>query len=59
MLKDDKSYPFIKITGETHPRLIITRTVKKIKGNILVRTQTPKRHMKRKIARSFISVKKM
>ncbi|WP_163150236.1 excinuclease ABC subunit UvrC [Anoxybacillus sp. MB8] len=32
MLKDDKSYPFIKITGETHPRLIITRTVKKDKG---------------------------
>ncbi|MCX8047276.1 MAG: GIY-YIG nuclease family protein, partial [Anoxybacillus gonensis] len=32
MLKDDKSYPFIKITGETHTRLIITRTVKKDKG---------------------------
>jgi excinuclease ABC subunit C len=31
-LKDDKSYPFIKITGEKHPRLIITRTVKKDKG---------------------------
>ena len=29
MLKDDKSYPFIKITNETYPRLIITRQVKK------------------------------
>lgn len=32
MLKDDKSYPFIKITAERHPRLIITRNVKKDKG---------------------------
>ncbi|MBA2871670.1 excinuclease ABC subunit C [Anoxybacillus calidus] len=33
MLKDDKSYPFIKITAEEHPRLIITRKVnKKDKG---------------------------
>ncbi len=32
MLKDDKSYPFIKITGEKHPRLIITRKVKKDNG---------------------------
>ncbi|MFX3623994.1 MAG: excinuclease ABC subunit UvrC [Ectobacillus sp.] len=31
-LKDDKSYPFLKITNEKHPRLIITRTVKKDKG---------------------------
>lgn len=29
MLKDDKSYPFIKITHERYPRLIITRQVKK------------------------------
>lgn len=28
-LKDDKTYPFIKITNERHPRLIITRQVKK------------------------------
>lgn len=28
MLKDDKSYPFIKITNERYPRLIITRQVK-------------------------------
>ncbi|QOR65740.1 excinuclease ABC subunit UvrC [Cytobacillus suaedae] len=32
MLKDDKSYPFIKITAERHPRLLITRNVKKDKG---------------------------
>lgn len=32
MLKDDKSYPFIKITNEPHPRLLITRNVKKDKG---------------------------
>jgi excinuclease ABC subunit C len=32
MLKDDKSYPFIKLTAERHPRLIITRKVQKGKG---------------------------
>jgi excinuclease ABC subunit C len=32
MLKDDKSYPFIKLTAERHPRLITTRNVKKDKG---------------------------
>ena len=32
MLKDDKSYPFIKITNETYPRLIITRQVRKDSG---------------------------
>lgn len=32
MLKDDKSYPFIKITNEIYPRLIITRQVKKDGG---------------------------
>lgn len=31
-LKDDKTYPFIKITGEKQPRLLITRKVKKDKG---------------------------
>lgn len=31
-LKDDKSYPYIKITSERHPRLIVTRKVKKDKG---------------------------
>ena len=32
MLKDDKSYPLIKITNERYPRLIITRQVKKDGG---------------------------
>jgi excinuclease ABC subunit C len=32
MLKDDKTYPFIKLTAEKHPRLITTRQVKKDKG---------------------------
>ncbi|EWG10461.1 excinuclease ABC subunit UvrC [Cytobacillus firmus] len=32
MLKDDKSYPFIKLTAERHPRLITTRKVKKDRG---------------------------
>lgn len=32
MLKDDKSYPFIKITHEKYPRLLITRKVLKDKG---------------------------
>jgi excinuclease ABC subunit C len=48
-LKDDKTYPFIKITNETHPRLIITRQVKKDKGkyfgpypNVYSATETKK-----------------
>ncbi|TDM10651.1 excinuclease ABC subunit UvrC [Macrococcus lamae] len=32
LLKDDKSYPFIKITKEKHPRLLVTRQVKKNTG---------------------------
>ena len=32
MLKDDKTYPYLKLTNERHPRLIITRKVKKDKG---------------------------
>ncbi|MBS4748220.1 MULTISPECIES: excinuclease ABC subunit UvrC [Bacillus] len=32
MLKDDKTYPFIKITNERHPKLVVTRNVKKDKG---------------------------
>lgn len=32
MLKDDKSYPFLKVTFEEHPRLITTRNVRKDKG---------------------------
>lgn len=32
LLKDDKSYPFIKITKEKYPRLVATRRVKKGTG---------------------------
>ncbi|UJL45001.1 excinuclease ABC subunit UvrC [Virgibacillus sp. NKC19-16] len=32
MLKDDKTYPYLKITSERHPRLLITRNVKRDKG---------------------------
>lgn len=32
MLKDDKSYPYLKITNERHPQLLITRQVKKDQG---------------------------
>ncbi|MCI1590191.1 excinuclease ABC subunit UvrC [Heyndrickxia oleronia] len=32
MLKDDKSYPYIKLTHERHPKLITTRKVKRDKG---------------------------
>lgn len=33
MLKDDKSYPFIKVTNERYPRLLITRKVMKDKAS--------------------------
>ncbi|MEK5528860.1 excinuclease ABC subunit UvrC [Viridibacillus sp. FSL R5-0468] len=32
MLKDDKTYPYIKITNEKHPRLLIVRKIKKDNG---------------------------
>lgn len=32
LLKDDKSFPYIKITGELHPRLVVTRRVVKDRG---------------------------
>lgn len=48
MLKDDKTYPFIKITHERHPRLIVTRNVKKTKGVILALTRTCRQQGKRK-----------
>lgn len=32
LLKDDKTYPYLKITAEEQPRLLVTRKVKKDKG---------------------------
>src|SRR5690606_9678560 len=32
LLRDDKSYPYIKVTAEKQPRLIITRKVKRDRG---------------------------
>lgn len=49
LLKDDKSYPYLKITNERHPRLIITRKVLKDKAryfgpypNVLAARETKK-----------------
>lgn len=33
LLKDDKTYPYIQITKEKHPRLIITRNIKENQGD--------------------------
>lgn len=49
LLKDDKSYPYIKITNENQPRLVITRKVKKDGGkyfgpypNVMAANETKK-----------------
>jgi len=34
LLTDDKSYPYIEITSEKHPKLVVTRTINKKKRNL-------------------------
>lgn len=60
MLKDDKSYPFIKITAEQHPRLLITRKVKKRRRQIF-RPVSERAGGERneKAARPFVSAPQM
>lgn len=52
MLKDDKSYPYLKITSERHPRLLITRSVKNDEGkyfgpypNVIAARETKKNYL--------------
>ncbi|WP_085509046.1 excinuclease ABC subunit UvrC [Thalassobacillus devorans] len=49
LLKDDKTYPYLKVTAEKQPRLIVTRKIKKDKGkyfgpypNVLAARETKK-----------------
>ncbi len=41
LLKDDKSFPYICITNEEHPRLIVTRKVVRGKGSTSDRIRMP------------------
>ena len=36
MLTDDKTYPYVALTNELHPRLIVTRNKRKNQGNIFL-----------------------
>ncbi len=36
MLMDDKTYPYIMVTNEAHPRILMTRDIKKLKKDIKV-----------------------
>ena len=55
LLKDDKSYPFIKITKKKHPRLIVTRTVKKELENTSVLIPCVFCSRDKEIVRSYLS----
>ena len=47
MLMDDKSYPYIYITDEEHPRILTTRSHKNPKENSLVLIPMQKQQRKR------------
>ena len=47
LLRDDKSYPFIFLSGDTHPRLAMHRGAKHAKGETLDRSLTVMRCVKR------------
>lgn len=60
MLTDDKSYPYIKITNEKHPRILITRKVKKDKAKYFgPYPNAGAANETRKLLRSVVSVTKM
>ncbi|XWU17971.1 GIY-YIG nuclease family protein [Bacillus subtilis] len=59
MLKDDKTYPFIKLTHERHPRLIVTRNVKKDKGRYLAVSECTGSKGNKKTSRPSVSSQKM
>lgn len=46
LLRDDKSYPYITITEEVHPRIMVTRKVKKALVDTLGLIQMPQRQEK-------------
>lgn len=48
-LKDDKTYPYIKITNEPYPRLLTTRKLKKTADITLDRIRTPMRRTRRNV----------
>jgi Excinuclease ABC subunit C len=61
LLRDDKSYPFIFLSGDTHPRLAMHRGANMRKGSILARSLTVMPCGKRwrccKKSSPFVSVK--
>ena len=60
MLKDDKTYPYIKITNEKHPRVFTTRNVKKDGGKYFgPYPSASAANETKKVVGSYLSVTKM
>ena len=55
LLKDDKSYPYIRLTREKHPRLEVTRKKRRTVPDISAPIPTPGRHSRRKAPRQVVS----